>query len=259
MPNTVSGRVVKTRIDRSGWPSTRRSNSAPSLLPIQLRCMVSTRSGQPGSRSHQASSSSRIVRDLEEPAVDIARRDLGIAAPAAAVLHLLVGQHGLTRGAPVDGRTPTIREAALQHPDEDELLPLVVGRVAGRDLAIPVVGDPHLLELRAHVVDVLVGPDDRMHPVLDRRVLGGKPERVPAHRMQDVVAPHPLEARQEIADRVDPYVAHVNSPGRVREHLEAVELRPAGIFVDLELLALFPDPLPLRFDLAERVPVSRHD
>ena len=51
MPNTVSGRVVNTRIFSSERPATGRSNSAPSLLPIQLRCIVLTRSGQSPSRA----------------------------------------------------------------------------------------------------------------------------------------------------------------------------------------------------------------
>src|SRR2546428_451029 len=58
MPNAVSGRVVKTRTRTPGRPTVGRSNSTPSLRPIQFRCIVSTRSGQPGRRSHQASSSS---------------------------------------------------------------------------------------------------------------------------------------------------------------------------------------------------------
>ena len=58
MPNAVSGRVVNTRTFRCGRPATGRSNSAPSLRPIQLRCIVITSSGQPGSRSHHSSSSS---------------------------------------------------------------------------------------------------------------------------------------------------------------------------------------------------------
>ena len=58
MPNEVSGRVVKIFTDRPGCPATGRSNSAPSLFPIQFFCMVITRSGQPGSRSLQARSSS---------------------------------------------------------------------------------------------------------------------------------------------------------------------------------------------------------
>ena len=63
MPNEVSGRVVKTRrASRSppsdpSRPSTTRSNSAPSDRPIQLRCMVLTRSGHSSSSSPASSSS----------------------------------------------------------------------------------------------------------------------------------------------------------------------------------------------------------
>ena len=43
-PQTVSGRVVNTSI---GSPdSVRKTRSAPSERPIQLRCIVLTRSGQ---------------------------------------------------------------------------------------------------------------------------------------------------------------------------------------------------------------------
>ena len=196
-----------------------------------------------------------VVGDLEEPAVDLADRHLGIAAPAAARLDLLVGEHGLAGRAPVHARPPPVGEAALEHPDEDELLPLVVGGIAGGHLAVPVVGDAHALQLRAHVVDVLVGPHRRMHPVVDRRVLGGQAERVPAHRVQHVEAPHPLVAGQQIADRVDPHVAHVDAAGRVREHLEAVVLGPAGLLGHLELLAVRPGLLPPGLDLGEGVAV----
>jgi len=56
-PASVSGRVVNTR---SGAlpPSTAKSISRPSERPIQLRCMVFTASGQPGSLSRPCSSSS---------------------------------------------------------------------------------------------------------------------------------------------------------------------------------------------------------
>ena len=201
----------------------------------------------------------RVRGDLEEPPVDLAGRHLGIAAPAAAVLHLLVGQHRLTRRAPVHRRALPVRETALEHLDEYELLPLVVGRIAGRDLALPVVGDAHLLELRAHVVDVLVGPDDGMDPVLDRGVFGGQAERVPAHRVQHVESAHPLETCQEVADRVDADVAHVDPPRGVREHLQAVELGPARVLTNAELLGLLPDGLPLGLDLTEGVAIGRHN
>src|SRR6266852_87251 len=242
MPKEVSGRVVKIGIVRSGRPATGSANSAPSLRPA----------GQPVAPIEQLLG---VVGDLEEPAVDLADRHLRIAAPAAARLDLLVGEHGLAGRAPVHARPPPVGEAALEHPDEDELLPLVVGGIAGGHLAVPVVGDAHALELRAHVVDVLVGPHRRMHPVLDRRVLGGQPEGVPAHRVQHVEAPHPLVAGQQIADRVDPHVAHVNAAGRVRKHLEAVVLGPAGLLGHLELLAVRPGFLPPGLDLREGVAV----
>jgi len=41
----VSTRVVKTGID-SADPATANRTSAPTLLPIQFRCMVVMRSGQ---------------------------------------------------------------------------------------------------------------------------------------------------------------------------------------------------------------------
>src|SRR5919108_3003889 len=63
MPNAVSGRVVNTRTLSSGRAATGMSNSAPSLRPIQLCCIVMTRSGQPGSRSHQSSASLALASE----------------------------------------------------------------------------------------------------------------------------------------------------------------------------------------------------
>ena len=73
-----------------------------------------------------------------------------------------------------------------------------------------------------------------MRAGLDRGVLGRQAERVPAERMQHVVAAHPLGARHHVADDVVADVADVRVPRRVGEHLEAVVLRPRRIDVDLE-------------------------
>ena len=70
-------------------------------------------------------------------------------------LDLLVREHGLTGRAPVDGRAPPVREAALEHADEDQLLPLVVLRLARGDLAAPGVADAQPLQLPFHVRDVV--------------------------------------------------------------------------------------------------------
>ena len=93
--------------------------------------------------------------------------------------------------------------------------------------------------------------------VLDRGVLGGQAERVPAERMQHVEAAHPLHARDDVANHVVADVADVRVPGRVREHLEAVVLRLGGVLGDLERARIAPPVLPLLLDCLGLV--VRHD
>ena len=106
----------------------------------------------------------RIVGDLEEPLRQLALLDHGAGAPAAAVDHLLVRQHRLVDRVPVHLRLAPLDQAGTQEIEEHRLLVLVVGGVAGRDLAAPVERQPHRLELRLHGRDVLVGPRLRDGP-----------------------------------------------------------------------------------------------
>ena len=55
-----------------------------------------------------------VVGDPEEPLLELAQLDLGAAALATAVDHLLVGQHRRVVGAPFDGGLLAIRQAALE-------------------------------------------------------------------------------------------------------------------------------------------------
>src|SRR3546814_3539631 len=75
-------------------------------------------------------------------------------APAAAVDHLLVGEHGVLDGVPVHPAFLAVGQARLQEVEEHLLLVAIVARVAGCDLAPPVVAEPHASELLAHGVDV---------------------------------------------------------------------------------------------------------
>ena len=47
--------------------------------------------------------------------------------------------------------------------------------------------------------------------LLDRGVLGGQAERIPAHRVQNVVILHPAKPSQRVADRVVADVPHVDA------------------------------------------------
>ncbi len=163
-----------------------------------------------------------VRRDREVPLHHLALLDLGARAPAAAVDHLLVGEHGLVDRIPVDLAELALDQPGLEEVEEHLLLVLVVGGVAGRDLARPVERQPHRAQLRLHRLDVLVGPGARMHLALDRGVLRRHAEGVPAHGMQHGEAARALVARDHVAHGVVAHVAHVDAPGGIGEHLEDV-------------------------------------
>ena len=54
-----------------------------------------------------------VVGDLEDPLLEVARLDLGAAALAVAVDHLLVREHGLVVRAPLDRRGLAVGEPGL--------------------------------------------------------------------------------------------------------------------------------------------------
>ena len=99
-----------------------------------------------------------IGGDADEPLRNLASLDRGIAAPATAIDHLLIGQHGRVFRAPVDCRHPLVGQPFLVEPGEEPLLPTVVGRGTGGDFALPVVGKAQALQLGTHVVDIGPGP-----------------------------------------------------------------------------------------------------
>ena len=178
------------------------------------------------------------------------------AALALAVDHLLVGQHRAQRRAPVDRHFGHVGQPALVELEEDPLRPAIIVRVAGRDLAVPVVRKAQRPDLAAERVDVARGGVARVRAGLDRVLLGRQAERVPAHRMQDVEAAHPLVAgqnvRRGIAFRM-PYV----QPGRtgVGKHVEDVVFGLGAVDLGPESLVLQPVPLPLGLDVPG--PVAR--
>jgi hypothetical protein len=187
--------------------------------------------------------------DLHEIHRDLALFHRRAGAPAAAVDHLLVGEHGHVHRIPVHRGEFFVDQALLEQLGEQPLLPLVVVRLAGGQLARPVDGQAEALELPAHVVDVGVGPCRRRHVVLDCRVFRRQAESVPAHRLQHVVALETVVAGQHVADGVVAHVPHVQLAGGIGEHRQAIVFGLAGSFHGLEGVALIPESLGLTLDL----------
>ena len=180
-----------------------------------------------------------------------------VAALAQAGDHLLVGEHGLVVRAPVDRAVLAVGQPALEHLQEEPLVPAVVLRVAGVEHAVPVERAGVAAHRRLLLLDVLVRPADRVLAALDGGVLGGQAEGVPADRVHDVEAAlHPV-ARDDVAERVRLGVAHVQVARGVREHVEDVLLGPVVVgAARAERRELVPDRQPPLLDRRDVVGVA---
>ena len=70
--------------------------------------------------------------DLEKPLAQLALLHQGAGAPGAAfAIHLLIGEHGLVDGIPVDGGVLLVGQAGVEELQEQPLGPAVVVGVAG--------------------------------------------------------------------------------------------------------------------------------
>ena len=184
------------------------------------------------------------VGDLEEPLVELALLDFRAAAPALAVDHLLVGEHGHVDRVPVDGRFLAIDQPRLVQIKEQRLFVAVIFRIAGGEFARPVEREADALQLRLHLGDVRLRPAARVHALFHRGVFGRHPEGVPAHRVQHLEPAHLLVARQHVAHRIVADVAHVDAPRGIGEHLEDVAFRLGAVRIGGEGARRFPCALP---------------
>ena len=148
----------------------------------------------------------------------------------------------------------------------DPLRPAVVVLVDGGELARPVVAKAESLQLRAKGVHRLLRRDGRVHPGLNRVLLGGQTEGVESHRVKDVEPFMPLESADDVGGGIALGMANMQSrPGWIREHVDAeilglgrIEAVVAGVRC-IERAAALPIRLPARFDLtgqATRVSVT---
>ena len=159
-----------------------------------------------------------IVRDLQVIHRDFAFLDRRAGAPAAAVDHLLVREHGLIHRIPIDHPGLQVGNALFQHAQEQPLIPAIILRTAGGDLPAPIQGEPQGFELRFHGGDVVESPFRRRHPVRHGGVLGGQPEGIPPHGLQHILAVHAHESRKDVADGVVAHMPHVQAAAWIGEH-----------------------------------------
>ena len=167
-----------------------------------------------------------IVGDPEVPLGEFALGHRRVAALAESADYLLIGQHRLTVGTPVDVGGFAVRQPTVVHLQEKPLVPVVILRVAGVQGAVPVEGAGISAHRSPLGGDVFIRPGRRVDSALDRGILRWEAERVPADGVQHVEPPlHPVP-RQHIAQCIGLGVPHVQIPGGVGEHVQHVLARP---------------------------------
>ena len=190
-----------------------------------------------------------MIGDLEKPLGQFFALNQRARAPPAPCLNLLVGKHGHIHRVPVDDGVLAIHEALFEKVDEHRLLLAVVFRIAGGKFARPVNRQAQRLHLRAHLGNVVVGPSLGMAAGGHCGILGGHPERIPAHRVQDAETTGRLIARDHIPHGVVAHMSHMDAPRRIGEHLQHVVFLLGGIRRGGKDTGCVPRSLPLRFDL----------
>src|SRR3546814_7288057 len=101
------------------------------------------------------------VGDLQEPLVELSPLDRRAGAPAPAVDHLLVGEHGHVDRIPVHLALLAIDETRLEEVEEQRLFVAVIIGLAGGEFPAPVEREAEALQLCPHGVDIGAGPGAR--------------------------------------------------------------------------------------------------
>ena len=138
----------------SSSPSTAKRISAPSERPIQLRCIVLTRSDQCGSASRPASRRSAYSVIRKNHCV---RSRISTASPERSQRPSTTCSLASTVRQPghqFTGACLRYGEPLLPHPQEEPLVPPVVGGIAGGELLGPVVEQAERPQLLLHPRDV---------------------------------------------------------------------------------------------------------
>ena len=164
-----------------------------------------------------------VSYDIDDPLTHVLADDRITAAFALAVDDFIVGEDGSEFLTPVDRHVDTFGKSVFKEKLEDVLGPFVIGRITGGDLLRPVIGKTDVLQLVGEESDVLLRESFRMVAGIDGILLGRKSESVKSHRMQDVVAFHPLFTGNDIRCRIAFRMADMQAlAGRIREHIENI-------------------------------------
>ena len=169
-----------------------------------------------------------------------------IAAPAAAVFDLLIGQDRPAVRAPPLAAPGPVCQPATEQQQKEPLRPAIVSRVGRVDFARPVIRAFDQLHLAA-----VVGYEPgrclaRMDTVGDGIVFRRQPEGIPAHWMQHVETAHAMKTGADTGRNVVAAMTHRQTIarwiGKVVQYVDVGFVRVVGGSIELIGLPARPPP-----------------
>ena len=201
----------------------------------------------------------RVSGNFEIPLLQILFADFGTTAPAATCLNLFVGKNGFALRAPPLAADSLIGQTAFKKQQEKPLRPMVVFRRRRVNLSVPVVRGLNQFHLPAVIVGIALGRHRGVYFRLDRVIFRRQAERIPSHRMENVVSFHTHVTRDDAGGDVIAAMSHRQAIARrIWEEIQDVILRLVRIragFVQTNLLPIAP---PFGFDCFEVVTFVIH-
>ncbi len=126
---------------------------------------------------------------------------------------------------------------------------MIVVRICGVDLPVPVKRIPKRLQLFLKVLHIVLRHNFGMDMVFDRIIFRGKAESIPSHGIQHIISFHPPLARHNVKGRVRAGMSHMKPlPGRIREFHQRIIFGLGIILRGGKSLVFLPDLLPLSFN-----------
>ena len=133
----------------------------------------------------------------------------------------------------------------MKHFQKNPLRPLIIGRIRRIYLPLPVKRITERTKLLLKPLYVMLRDYLRMDLIFDRVILCRKPERIPPHRVENIVPLHSALARDNVKRRVRPWMAHMKPlTRRIRKFHQRIILRLCKIIGGRKRPLLIPDILP---------------
>ena len=167
----------------------------------------------------------RISGDTKHNLAKVSAFDRVIPNFGFAINHFLIGKYCPQVWAPPDWFFVDIGKTSLEELEENPLSPLVVARIGGVNLSLPVDCKPNTFNLTAKIIYIALGGEGRMRSCLDCILLSGQPKSIPTHWVKHIISTGLFISGQNVRSDITFGMANMQAgSGWIGEHIQGIVL-----------------------------------